>query len=116
LSHPYALITHGYGFLIAVYQHLHAKSFGFGFHLTQGCKGAQLLSGVYGIGYQLPEENFVVGVQKLLDDGEDVLGLNMDGSLLHSVGFFEFGWWGLNLYAIGMVTAKLSGHKKSRQP
>ncbi len=31
-----------------------------------------------GVGYQLPQKNLVVGVEKLLDDGEDVLGVDRD--------------------------------------
>ena len=43
--------------------------------LASRSKGFHFLSGVDGIGNQLAKENFMVGIEKLFDYREDVLGL-----------------------------------------
>jgi hypothetical protein len=39
------------------------------------------LDGIHGVGNQLPQEDFMVGVEGLLDDREDILSMNTDSAL-----------------------------------
>ena len=56
--------------------------------LALRCQGLHLLRGVDGVAHHLAEENLVIAVEKLFDDGEDVLGRNPDVTFLHVIYFF----------------------------
>ena len=45
----------------------------------------ELLGSVDGIGYQFAEENLMIAVEELFDDGEDVLGRNPNVTCFHIV-------------------------------
>ena len=69
-----------------VHGHAHFQLTQLAFELAQLGQALQLLSGIDGIADQFPQENLVVGIQELLDDGEDVLGVDGDGAgFLHDM-------------------------------
>jgi hypothetical protein len=39
------------------------------------------LDGIHGVRNQFPQEDFVVGVERLLDNGKDILSMNSDIAL-----------------------------------
>ena len=47
-------------------------------------QGLHLLCCIDGVGYHLAEENLVIAVEKLFDDGENVLSCNPDVTFLHN--------------------------------
>ena len=54
------------------------------FVLTNGGKGLQFLRSINGVGHQFAQEYFVVTVQKLFNDGEDVFGRYPNVTFLHN--------------------------------
>ena len=52
-----------------------------------GGQGLELLGRIDSVGHQLPEEDLVVGIQELLDDGENVLGGYTDLSFVCHIYF-----------------------------
>ena len=54
------------------------------FVLTNGGKSLQFLRSINGVGHQFAQEYFVVTVQKLFNDGEDVFGRYPNVTFLHN--------------------------------
>ena len=50
----------------------------------------QLLGSVNGIAHHLAEENLMIRIEKLFDDGEDVLCRNPDITFLHNLNVIKF--------------------------
>jgi hypothetical protein len=44
--------------------------------MTQRSQSFYFLRSIHGIAYQLPQKDLVIGVQKLFNDREDVLGID----------------------------------------
>ena len=53
-------------------------------------KCLHLLGGIDGVRYHLAEENLVIAIEKLFDDGEYILGCNPDVTFLHMIFCFDF--------------------------
>ena len=71
-----------------VYGHAHFQLAQLAFELAQLGQALELLGGIDGIADQFPQENLVVGIQELLDNREDVLGVDGDGAgFLHGIGY-----------------------------
>ena len=54
----------------------------FGLAVAGGSEGLQFLGGIDRVRDQLAEEDLVIGIQELLDDGENVLGGDTDLSFV----------------------------------
>ena len=81
-GHADAGVADGHGSCGFVEQDLHLRRVGDFSHLAEGGEHLALLGGVHRIGDELAQENFLIAVQELLDDGEDVVGRDVDGALL----------------------------------
>ena len=83
LAHADAGIADGQRLGLAVEDDVHLGAVGIAFDFANPDQGLALLSGVDGVGDELPQENLVVAVKELLDDRKDVFRLYVDLALLH---------------------------------
>ena len=81
-GHSNARITDGQGAIVCIQHHFHSGRGGDGANLTHLGEHGPLLSGIDSIGNEFTQENFLIAVQELLDDGEDVVCGDVDGALL----------------------------------
>ena len=88
-GHADAAVFHREGLLLAVHLHLYGQVAGLALQLAARGKGFQFLGCVDGVGYQLAQKDFVVGIKELLNDRKDVLGLYIQIAL-HDISFFCF--------------------------
>ena len=83
LAHANAGIADGQGLRLAVQDDVHLCAVCIAFDFGDPDQGLALLSGIDSVGDELPQKNFVVAVQELLDDRKDVFRLYVDLALLH---------------------------------
>ena len=58
------------------------------FYVAHRGQGLEFLRGIHGVGDQLTQEDFVVRIEELFDNGEDILGGNPDFSVFHRIMLF----------------------------
>ena len=81
--HAYTVVAHGDGLVFLVEGDSHLQVAHLTLEVAFPGQGLELLSGVYCIAHNLTDENLVVAVEKLFDDGEDVLCCNPNVTLFH---------------------------------
>ena len=84
LGHAHAVVADGDGALLLVEADADGQVAHVAVEVALQLHGLQLLRGIDGVRHHLAEENLMVGIEKLFDDGEDVLGRNPDVTFLHS--------------------------------
>ena len=78
LGHAYAPVDDAQDLLLLVELHAHLEFSELALEVAAGGEGLHLLGGVHRVGDELAEEDFVVGIEELLDHREDVLGGHAD--------------------------------------
>ena len=86
--HAYTHITHGESACLFVDAYGNLQVAEFTFIFADRWERFELLSGIYGIWNQFTKKNFVVTVQKLFDNGENVVGSYPNSSFWHD--FYSF--------------------------
>lgn len=61
-----------------VERHVHGEVALFALEVAALGQGLQLLRGIYSVRYHLTQENLMVRIEKLFDDGENVFSRNPD--------------------------------------
>ena len=81
--HAYTVVGDGKraGLLVDRNRYVHRTQLAF--EVAKRCQSLQFLRSIDGIRYQLSQKYFVIAVQKLFDNGEDVVGCNPDSTFLH---------------------------------
>jgi hypothetical protein len=87
LRHAHAVIADGKCLFVLIQLHFYGEVARFFIEFRNGRKRFELLRGIYGIGNQLAQENFLVGVKEFLDDGKNILGMNTKITRFHAVVF-----------------------------
>ena len=83
--HADAVVAHGDGLGILVDADAHLQLAHLTLEVAFAGEGLQLLGGINGVAYDFANEDFVVAIEKLFDDGEDILGCNPDVTLFHNI-------------------------------
>ena len=83
LGHTDTAVRDGDGTLVSIQRYMNGHVAQFTLKLTLLSQRLQLLCGIDSIRYHLTQENLMVTVEKLFDDGEDVLSSNPDVTFLH---------------------------------
>ena len=81
--HADAAVAHGERSGLLIDGDGHAQPFGRAFEFTGSREGFELLGGIDGIAHELAQENLVITVQKLLDNGENVVSRYPNCSFWH---------------------------------
>ena len=82
-GHAYAAVRDGDRAGILVDLHFHLQVAQFALEVALGGQRLQLLRGIYGVAYDLTDEDLVVGIQKLLDYREYILCRYSNITFLH---------------------------------
>ena len=89
--HTDTAVAHGNGLCFLVHTHGYFQLAQLALEIAFSCQGLQLLGGIHCIAYNLTDEDFVVAVEKLFDDGENILCCNPNVSLFHR--WLSFIWF-----------------------
>ena len=89
LGHADTVVADGDGTLVGIEVDAYGQVAQIVLVLTVSSEGLHLLCGVDGVADHLAEEYLMIAVEKLFDDGEDVLSRNPDVTFLHSVVFIS---------------------------
>ena len=81
--HAYAVVADGDSLGVLVDADTNLQVAHLAFEVAFACQGLELLRGINGVADDFANEDFVVAIEKLFDDGEDVLGCNPNVSLFH---------------------------------
>ena len=85
LGHTKTVIADGQGFGVLIHAHFNAGSERLIRGLSNGLEPLQLLDGVTAVGYQLPQEDILIGIEPFFNDGEQILRIDTDvASACHS--------------------------------
>ena len=87
-SHADASVGDRQGFGILVRRNADRQVAQVAFYVAHRGQGLEFLRGVHGVGDQLTQEDFVVRIEELFDNGEDILGGNPDFSVFHRIMVF----------------------------
>ena len=87
-GHADAAVDDVDGLVVLVDLHLDGEVAQFAVGFAEADEGFEFLGGVHRVGNQFSEENLVIGVEELLDHGEDIFGLYVDFTGLHNRLFF----------------------------
>ena len=82
-GHSNTLVADGKGTLVGIETYTDGQVAQFSFEVALLFQGLQLLCGIDGIADHLAEEYLMIGIEKLFDDGENVLCRNPDVTFLH---------------------------------
>ena len=85
LGHAHAVVADGDGALLLVEGDADGQVAQLAVEVALQLHGLQLLRGIDGVRHHLAQENLMVGIEELFDDGEDVLCRNPDVTFLHDV-------------------------------
>ena len=81
--HADTVIANGNGFGVFIDADTNLQVAHLTLEVAFACKGLELLSGIDSITDDFANKYFVVAIEKLFDDGEDILGCNPDVTLFH---------------------------------
>ena len=84
-SHADAAVAHGERAGLLIDADVDLQALGRALELAGSLQGFQFLRGVNSVAHELTQENLVVTVQKLLDNGEDVVSRYPNSSFWHSI-------------------------------
>ncbi len=87
-SHTQTMVADGDGLSILVKRHTHGQVTEFALEITFFSKSLYLLGGINSVGYHLAEENLVITIEKLFDDGEYVFGCYPNITFTHNINMF----------------------------
>ena len=85
LSHADTVVANGDGTLVGIQAHADGQVAQLVFVVALFLEGLQLLRSIDGIRHHLTQENLLVAIEKLFDDGENVLGCNPNVTFLHNI-------------------------------
>ena len=88
--HTDSSIAHCESTFLGINRHSHLQLTKFIFIFTTRSKSLQLLCCIYGIRHKLTKENFVVAIQKLLNNGENIFSSYPNRSFLHHFLYCSF--------------------------
>ena len=88
--HADAAVAYGEGLFLLIHLHLDGEVAQFALELARGGEGFQLLRGVHGVADDFAQEDFLIRIEELLDDGENVFCLYSNVTGLHIVKYLNF--------------------------
>ncbi len=84
-GHADAAVGDGDGSCLGVEVDAHLEVAQLALEVALAGERLEFLRGVAGVAYNLAKENLVIAIEKLFDDGEDVLSCNPNVSTLHFI-------------------------------